>query len=121
MSLHASYHADSDADDEYERSVITSPRLNTDSETSSTHSEPHSAEPTPTTTLLGTDERRPLKKTITQWTANDTADFITSLGLRQYCDRFVGECAHFPVAGPTSSDLGSQSQKMTLSGKLLSP
>lgn len=89
MSLHASYHADSDADDEYERSVITSPRLNTDSETSSTHSEPHSAEPTPTTTLLGTDERRPLKKIITQWMANDTADFITSLGLRQYCDRFV--------------------------------
>lgn len=90
MSLHTSYHADSDADDEYERSVITSPRLHTDSETSSTDSEDHSSEHTPTTFANCAEERRSPRTIITQWTANDTADFVASLGLCQYCSAFIG-------------------------------
>lgn len=90
MSLHTSYHAESDADDEYERSVITSPHLATDSEDSPTDSE-LPAEPTPTAFAhFGNDHRSP-NTIITEWTASECADFLVSLGLRQYCETFLGK------------------------------
>jgi hypothetical protein len=86
------YHADSDADDEYERSVMTSPtQLHTDSENSPTDSEPPSNEHTPTTFgNAGEDQALP-RSIITEWTADECAQFVASLGLRQYCDAFIGE------------------------------
>jgi protein STE50 len=81
------YHADSDADDEYERSVMTSPtQLHTDSESSS---EPPSNEHTPTTfDNPGEDPTLP-KTVITEWEPQDCAQFVASLNLRQYCNAFI--------------------------------
>ena len=89
------YHADSDADDEYERSVVASPTLpHTDSENSPTDSEPPSNEHTPTTFgNPGEDQALP-RSIITAWTADESAQFVASLGLRQYCDAFIGEQAY---------------------------
>lgn len=84
-------YADSDADDEYERSVMTSPTaLHTDSETSS---EPPSAEHTPTTFDPPADDRGLPRTIITEWTPEETAQFVASLNLRQYCDAFIGRSA----------------------------
>lgn len=89
MSLHTSYHADSDADDEYERSVITSPHLATDSEGSASESEFPSAEPTPT--FAHNEDNSKIPDTIiTEWTAEECASYVASLGLRQYCQAFIG-------------------------------
>src|SRR5690349_2510276 len=87
------YHADSDADDEYERSVMTSPtHLQTDSDTSPTDSEPPSNEHTPTTFGNYVEDQSLPRTIITEWTAEESAQFIASLGLRQYCEAFQGEC-----------------------------
>ncbi|KAF7717593.1 Uncharacterized protein PECH_007601 [Penicillium ucsense] len=87
MSLQTSlYHADSDADDEYERSVITSPHLQTDSEASPTDSSIPSSEHTPT--RFGSEGPRTPKSLISQWTVDECVDFLTSLGLLQYCGTF---------------------------------
>lgn len=81
------YHADSDADDEYERSVMTSPtQLHTDSETSS---DPPSNEHTPTTFDNLVDDQGLPKTIITEWTPDECAQFIATLNLRQYCDAFI--------------------------------
>jgi hypothetical protein len=88
----SAYHADSDADDEYEHSVMTSPtHLQTDSEASPTDSDPHSTENTPTTYgNVGDDPNSP-RTIVTEWTAPECAQFLASLGLRQYCDAFIGK------------------------------
>lgn len=84
------YHADSDADDEYERSIMTSPtQLHTDSEASPTDSEPLSAEHTPTTYGDFPGDRNSPRTVISEWTAEECADFVAGLGLRQYCDAFI--------------------------------
>ncbi|KAK2798304.1 hypothetical protein FQN50_008860 [Emmonsiellopsis sp. PD_5] len=88
MAFPAPYHADSDADDEYERSVVTSPHIE-DSETSPTDSELPSAEHTPTTYGNTADDRSSPRAIITEWTAEECADFVAGLGLRQYCDAFL--------------------------------
>ncbi|PYH96956.1 hypothetical protein BO71DRAFT_319693 [Aspergillus ellipticus CBS 707.79] len=89
MSLHTSYHADSDADDEYERSVITSPHLATDSEASPSEASFPSAEHTPTT-LANVDENlRSPRTIITEWTTEECGNFVAALGLRQYCGAFI--------------------------------
>jgi hypothetical protein len=86
------YHADSDADDEYERSVMTSPtHLHTDSDNSPTDSEPPSNEHTPTTFGNLLEDQALPRSIITEWTADECAQFVASLGLRQYCDVFIGE------------------------------
>jgi hypothetical protein len=84
----AAYHADSDADDEYERSVVASPtQLQTDSESSS---EAPSNEHTPTTfDVPGEDQNLP-RTIITEWTPDECAQFVASLNLRQYCEAFIG-------------------------------
>ncbi|EAW19283.1 adaptor protein STE50 [Aspergillus fischeri NRRL 181] len=89
MSLHTSYHADSDADDEYERSVITSPHLATDSEASPSDSEFPSAEHTPRTFANPEEDPRSPKTIITEWTAEECANWLAALGLRQYCATFL--------------------------------
>ena len=81
------YHAESDADDEYERSVIVSPtHVHTDSETSSG---PPSTEHTPTTFTNAGDDGDLPRTIITEWTPEECAQFVTSLSLRQYADVFI--------------------------------
>lgn len=106
MSLHTSYHADSDADDEYERSVITSPHLQTDSEASPTDSDIPSSEHTPTKFGYTNEGPRTPRSIISDWTADECVEFLTSLGLLQYCGSFRGEklrlkrCKAFADATP---------------------
>jgi hypothetical protein len=89
--LHTSYHADSDADDEYERSVITSPHLQTEFEASPIDSDIPSSEHTPTKFGYGSDGPRIPRSIISEWTADECIEFLTSLGLLQYCGTFRGK------------------------------
>lgn len=84
-------YAESDADDEYERSVHTSsPVLATDSEISPTDSEGRSStEHTPTTYGHRSSADRLPETIISEWTAEECADFIATIGLQQYSDRFI--------------------------------
>ena len=101
MAGPTAYHADSDADDEYERSVMTSPMLPTDDDTSPTESDPPSTEPTPTFGRQDTDRLSP-GDSLLKWTAGQCADYVSSLGLPQYCDTFLGMLALLHVAGNVS-------------------
>lgn len=83
------YAADSDADDEYERSVLPSPRLPTDDENSPTDSDPPSTEPTPTFGHLDADKYSP-ENIISKWSVAQCADYVSSLGLHQYYENFLG-------------------------------
>ena len=90
MAFPTVYHADSDADDEYERSVMTSPILPADDDTSATDSDPPSTQHTPTTFGNGDHDRLSPRTILTEWTTDECADYITGLGLPQYCDKFLG-------------------------------
>ena len=90
MTFPTAYHADSDADDEYERSLLTSPTLHTDDDGSPADSDPPSTEHTPTTFGHGDADRLSPRTIIAEWTTDDCADYITSLGLSQYCEKFLG-------------------------------
>ena len=84
-------YADSDADDEYERSVMTSPILATDDDTSPTDSDPPSNQHTPTTFANHVEpERLSPKSIITAWSTQQCADYVSTLGLSQYCEKFKG-------------------------------
>lgn len=93
-------YADSDADDEYERSVMTSPQMPTDDETSPTESEPPSTEHTPTTFDHPDGDRLSPRTKITDWRTDECANFISSLGLgpatQQYYEMFLGLLSYVP-------------------------
>ncbi|KAK7393923.1 Mitogen-activated protein kinase adapter protein MST50 [Neonectria punicea] len=81
-------YAESDADDEYERSMGGHSPV-ADFETSPIDSElSTSAEHTPTYAHHTNSERLP-ETIITEWTADECADFIANIGLPQYSDRFI--------------------------------
>lgn len=86
-------YAESDADDEYERSIIGGHSPVGDSEASPIDSEMSgtSAEHTPTTYGHRESADRLPETIITEWTADECADFIGSIGLPQYADRFIGK------------------------------
>ncbi|KAI6245383.1 hypothetical protein HI914_06593 [Erysiphe necator] len=82
--------ADSDGDEEYERSVRSSLVIATDSEASPTDSEGlFSNDHTPTTYDTHISGDKLPETIITQWTADECADFVSSLGLHQYGDQFL--------------------------------
>lgn len=83
-------YAESDADDEYERDVHGSSPIATDVETSPIDSDPPSAEHTPTTYGYRSSADRLPETIISEWTAEECADFIASIGVQQYADRFLG-------------------------------
>ncbi|PFH55296.1 hypothetical protein XA68_10170 [Ophiocordyceps unilateralis] len=88
-------YAESDADDEYERSIGDRSPVG-DSEASPIDSEPStSAEHTPTTYAHRPGSDRLPETVMTEWTADECADFIGSIGLPQYADRFVGASLFF--------------------------
>ena len=94
MPFGTTFHADSDADDEYERSALASPRLAEDSEASAIEdSEPPSTtELTPRTFVDTANDRTSPKKLITEWTVEECGEFLNGLGLKQYRDVFSGTC-----------------------------
>lgn len=84
-------YAESDADDEYERDMHgSSPIDATDVETSPIDSDPPSAEHTPTTYGYRSSADRLPETIISEWTAEECADFIATIGVQQYADRFLG-------------------------------
>ena len=84
-------YAESDADDEYERSMHSPVN---DSEHSPIDSElSTSAEATPTTYGHRFGADRLPETIVTEWTAEDCADFISSIGLQQYAGWFLGTCS----------------------------
>ncbi|CRG84147.1 hypothetical protein PISL3812_01472 [Talaromyces islandicus] len=89
MLLKTQYHDDSDADDEYERSILASPQLPTDSEISPTDSGSLSTEHTPTKFGNSGDEHGLPRTIISEWTAEECAEFVAGLGLRQYRAAFL--------------------------------
>lgn len=93
------YHADSDADDEFERSVVTSP-INLHTDSSDTGSEPRSSQHTPTTFNIPLEEGSRPRNTISEWSPEECAQFIASLGLTQYGKDFIGKA--------TSEHIGAQ-------------
>ena len=90
---HSQFHDDSDADDEFERSLM-SPTLPVEYDEASTDSGPPSAEHTPTTFSHSRDSKGSPTGLITDWSSEQTADFISDLGLEQYADAFVGTWHH---------------------------
>ncbi|KAH8880458.1 protein kinase regulator Ste50 [Thozetella sp. PMI_491] len=83
-------YAESDADDEYERDIPDSSPIDaTDLEHSPTESDPHSNEHTPTTYGYRSSGDRLPETIITEWTADECADFIATIGLQQYSDKFI--------------------------------
>jgi hypothetical protein len=84
-------YAESDADDEYEREMPgSSPIDATDVETSPIDSGPPSTEHTPTTYGYRSSADRLPETIISEWTAEECADFIATIGLQQYSDRLIG-------------------------------
>ncbi|KAI5457694.1 hypothetical protein BGZ63DRAFT_407760 [Mariannaea sp. PMI_226] len=82
-------YAESDADDEYERGLGDHSPVD-DSEASPIESEMStSAEHTPTTYDHRTSADRLPETLITDWTADECADFISSLDLQQYAESFI--------------------------------
>ncbi|KAG5975605.1 hypothetical protein E4U55_007637 [Claviceps digitariae] len=82
-------YTESDADDEYERSMGAHSPVG-DSEASPIDSElSTSTEHTPTTYGQRGITDRILETIITDWNADECADFVTTIGLPQYADRFV--------------------------------
>jgi len=91
------YHHDSDPDDEYLRPTYHSPTLPR-SHLQNDHSDDDddmttSAEHTPTTFSHSLSHSLNPSPTglITQWTAEQVADWVAALGLSQYADAFVDE------------------------------
>ncbi|KAL2128795.1 hypothetical protein VTI74DRAFT_8659 [Chaetomium olivicolor] len=82
-------YAESDADDEYERDIHGSSPTATDVETSPIDSDPPSTEHTPTTYGYRSSADRLPETIISEWTAEECADFIASIGLQIYADRFI--------------------------------
>ncbi len=95
-----SAYAESDADDEYERSMHDLSPVG-DLELSPIESDisgtTASTEHTPTYGRQGRGFSidRLQETIITDWTADECADFIASIGLEQYCDCFIGEFFYF--------------------------
>lgn len=84
-------YAESDADDEYERDIPDSSPIDaTESELSPTETDLPSAEHTPTTYGYRSSADRLPETIITDWTAEECADFIATIGLQQYADGFIG-------------------------------
>lgn len=87
-------YAESDADDEYERSLGPNSPV-ADDEGSPIDSElPSSNEHTPTTYGHRSSADRLPETIISEWTADECADFISTIGLAQYADSFVGGYPH---------------------------
>jgi len=91
-------YAESDADDEYERSVHTGSPLHPNDGDMTDSEGGNSTEHTPTTYGRRSSPDRLPETIISEWTADECADFIDTIGLPQYGDLFVGESSSLQVA-----------------------
>lgn len=91
MSGYREYDDESDADDEYERSM-KSPALQGAYPASPTESDGPSAENTPTTYDRGAPFPSPTGL-ITKWSADQCADFMANMGFEKYADAIAGAMA----------------------------
>lgn len=111
--------AESDADDEYDLDHHESSPIDaTDVENSPIDSDPPSAEHTPTTYGYHTGGDRLPETIISEWTAEECADFIANIGVQQYADRFIGTQ---PFTIQTLAVWLTPAQKMTSLGRPWSP
>lgn len=115
-------YAESDADDEYERSLHTSsPVLVTDSEISPTDSDGlSSTEHTPTTYGHRSSADRLPETIISEWTVEECADFIATIGLQQYSDGFIGAYKSPPPLPPPPPPLHASFLSSTCSSSSFS-
>jgi len=96
MAFKSTYQSESDADDEFERSDFISPTLPpglSPSESEEMTSPEHT--PTYTQSHSGGSHASPTSLII-QWSPQECAEFMSSLGLGQYGDAVMGENAHEP-------------------------
>lgn len=89
MAHEPNYHDESDADDEYERSVITSPTIPVGYYDEEETDSDHTTENTPTT-FQHSGNFSP-KGLIIDWSVEQCADYVSNLGLDQYADSFIDE------------------------------
>jgi hypothetical protein len=101
-------YAESDADDEYERDIHGSSPIATDVENSPIDSDPPSTEHTPTTYGYRSSADRLPETIISEWTAEECADFIASIGVQQYADRFIGEQTPAWLVGRWTSSVNTR-------------
>lgn len=83
-------YTESDAEDDFERGVHDRSPVG-ESETSPIDSEPSTSTehiPTPGARRSSTDPA--LESIITDWSAGECADFVSTIGLPQYAESFVG-------------------------------
>lgn len=96
-------YSESDADDEYEGAIADSSPV-TASEVSQFDSElPSSNEHTPTTFHHRRSADRLPETIISEWTSDETADFISTIGLPQYSDVFIGSWTRPMSLSPASA------------------
>jgi len=91
MAYTATYATDSDADDEFERQEMMSPAAPPELSPAGSD-DMTTAEHTPTTfthSYSGGSHASPTT-IITDWTAEQSADYVRSLGLGQYVDAILG-------------------------------
>lgn len=88
-----------EADNDYARSFRSNSAPVTDSEASPLESEGLSLDDYTKTSCSTHVPGDKLPDTIiTEWTVDECADFVGSLGLRQYSDQFLGSpCSNMPV------------------------
>jgi hypothetical protein len=104
MAYKTAFRDDSDADDEYERSVIQSPTLPGEySESSPTDSNPHSTEHTPTTFTHSRDSKGSPTGVISEWTEDQASQFVREIGLEQYAENFYSRCCLCSTLDSTNS------------------
>lgn len=88
-------YTESDADDEYDGHIAGSSPV-AGSEASPYDSEmPSSSEHTPTTYGHRSNSDRLPETLITDWTADDCATFLSTIGLHKYANAFIGTTNHF--------------------------
>ncbi len=115
-------YAESDADDEYERSMGGHSPVG-DSEASPIDSEiSTSTEHTPTTYGRHSSADRLPETIISEWTVDECADFISNIGLSQYADRFIGKYGRSSVSrGARATRANLTAKKTKSSAKLWWP
>jgi len=115
MNYENDYVDDSDADDDYPHPINQSSKHPTNCDTSPSDSNPASNEITPTTYTHSATGHPSPSCLITQWTADQCADYVASLGAdyEDYADTFVGT-----LAVRSDDGLGRMFFRHALTGRL---
>ena len=104
MAFQTLYHEGSDADDEFDRGMISPAIATSESDRSPTDSDPHSTEHTPRLYGHFGDDRSP-HALILDWSADETADYISTLGLPQYFDAILGRYSEASWIDDSAADM----------------